>query len=164
MKPYRTIVLAGLALALAAAPALAGSTKGSKCTESTQTCLNYMATKMKDGGWVGVELDRNEATGLLVVTRVVEASPAEAAGIQPGDVLYALNGIEIRDDNQEALAAARKEWKAGQLVNYTIKRNGADRQVALTLAPMPADLLAKWIGQHMLEHATVEAVDEMSKK
>jgi predicted metalloprotease with PDZ domain len=160
---YRGIVLAILALGVAA-PAPAGSTKGAKCTESTQTCLNQMAAKMKDGGWVGVELDRNEATGLLVVTKVVEGSPAETAGIEPGDVLYALNGIEIRDDNREALAAARKEWKAGQLVNYTIKRNGADRQVALTLAPMPADLLAKWIGSHMLEHATVEAVDELSKK
>ena len=26
----------------------------------------------------------------------------------------------------------------------------------MTLAPMPADVLAKWIGQHMLQHASAE--------
>jgi hypothetical protein len=31
-----------------------------------------------------------------------------------------------------------------------------DRKVAITLAPMPADILARYIGNHMLEHATVE--------
>jgi C-terminal processing protease CtpA/Prc len=143
-------------------PAWAGS-KG-KCSYTTQECLDTMSRRIKSGGWVGVEIDQNEATHLWVVTKVVAGSPAESAGIQIGDVLYALNGIEIKDENEEDLARARKEWKPGQLVQYTIKRNGADRQVALTLAPMPADLLARWIGQHMLEHATVESASEVTRK
>jgi len=131
---------------------------------STQECLDYMTNRMKNGGWVGVEIDKNEATNLWVVTKVVDGSPAASTGIEPGDVLYALNGIEIKDENEKALAKARKEWKPGQLVNYTIKRDGEDREVAITLAPMPADLLAKWIGQHMLEHATVEVHPDLSGK
>ena len=145
-------------------PAWAGSSSKGRCTLSTQECLDTMSRRMKSGGWVGVEIDQNEATHLWVVTKVVAGSPAEAAGIQIGDLLYALNGIEIKEENDEALAKARREWKPGQLVQYTIKRNGADRQVALTLAPMPADLLARWIGQHMLEHATIESSSELTRK
>jgi C-terminal processing protease CtpA/Prc len=145
-----------LALALlAAAPSIAGET-GKKCPESTQVCLDHMATKMKTSGWVGIELDVDEKTGMMTVNKVIPGSPAEASGIQPKDVLYALNGVVIDKNNEEALYKARKEWKPGQAVTYTIKRDGMDRQVTLTLAPMPADVLARYIGLHMLEHANVE--------
>ncbi len=43
-----------------------------------------------------------------------------------------------------------------QDITYTVKRDGNDREVNLTLGPMPADVLAKWIGQHMLDHAQVD--------
>lgn len=136
---------------LATAWALAGESK--KCNLSTQDCLDQMATKMKTYGWVGVELERDNESGTLTVLKVVPGSPAEAAGIQHGDTLYALNGVRIIKDNEEALTKARKEWKPGQSVTYTIHRGGAERQVTLTLAPMPADVLARYIGEHMLEHA-----------
>jgi C-terminal processing protease CtpA/Prc len=151
----RTWVAVVAVLALAAAPLYAGE-HHSKCTMSTQDCLDHMAAKMKSGGWVGVELDQNEETGTLTVLKVVPGSPAESAGIQPGDILYALNGVQINKDNEEKLQKVRKEWQPGQSVNYTLKRNGADKQVTLTLAPMPADVLARYIGQHMLEHASAD--------
>jgi C-terminal processing protease CtpA/Prc len=104
----------------AAVPADAG-----ECSYSTQECLDYMATKMKDG-------------------------------IQPGDVLVAMNGIELSEANGEKLMQDKKNWKPGSSVNWTMKRNETDRKVAITLAPMPADILAQYIGQHMLDHAAVE--------
>jgi carboxyl-terminal processing protease len=113
-----------------------------------------MATKMKTSGWVGIEMEQDETTGALSIVKVVPGSPAEAAGLQPGDQLYALNGVEINDQNNEALAKARKDWTPGQTVNYTIKRAGQAKQITLTLAPMPADVLARFVGQHMLEHAS----------
>jgi len=150
----RTWVIVLVWTLLATAWALAGESK--KCNLSTQDCLDQMTSKMKTYGWVGVELERNDETGTLTVLKVVPGSPAETSGIQPGDLLYALNGVRIIKDNEEALSKARKDWKPGQTVNYTVKRNGADRQVALTLAPMPADVLARYIGEHMLEHATAD--------
>ena len=127
-----------------------------KCTESTQNCLDHMAAKLKSSGWVGVELERDDASGAPTVVKVVPGSPAEAAGIQSGDTLFAVNGVTISDKNEEALKKAKKDWAPGQNVNYTVKRNGQEKQVALTLAPMPADVLAKFIGQHMLEHSSNE--------
>ena len=143
-----------LLVLIAAVPAMAGY--GEKCTAGTQDCLDKMATKLKSSGFVGVELDRDEKTSILTVKSVIPATPAAAAGIQAGDILYALNGVVISEGNEEALKKARAEWKPGQQVNYTIRRDGADREVSLTLAPMPADVMAKWIGQHMMDHASVE--------
>jgi C-terminal processing protease CtpA/Prc len=138
---------------LALAPIFAGE-HGKKCTMNTQDCLDHMAAQMKSSGWVGLEMDQDENTGVLTVLKVVPGSPAEAAGIQPKDILFALNGVPIDKDHDKELYKVRKEWKPGQSVTYTIKRDGADRQVTLTLAPMPADVLARYIGQHMLEHAS----------
>ena len=123
-----------------------------KCTLSTQDCLDKMAKKMQSSGWIGVELEMDDETGVSTVQRVFPGSPAEGAGIQAGDVLYALNGVRIIKANYDALEKARKDWKPGQQVTYTIERNGAQRQVSLTLAPWPADVVAKYIGEHMLEH------------
>jgi C-terminal processing protease CtpA/Prc len=159
----RSMILAVLGLfLLASLPALAGG-EHKKCPYTTQECLDHMATKMKDSGWVGLEMDVDETSHVMTIKRVVPGSPAEAAGIQAGDVLYALNGVPITDDNEEALQKAKKDWKPGQKVTYTIKRNGLDRQVNLTLAPMPADVLAAWIGNHMLEHVSSEIAENKKK-
>jgi C-terminal processing protease CtpA/Prc len=141
---------------LAAVPLVLAGHDGKKCSYGTQDCLDHMAAKMKTGGWVGVELEKDETTGALKVLKVVPGSPAESSGIQPGDQLFALNGVEMNDKNHDALKKAKSEWKPGQTVNYTIKRNGQEKKIALTLAPMPAEVLARFIGEHMLEHATVE--------
>lgn len=144
------------ALALiASVPALAGH-DGKKCDMNTQDCLNAMAANMKNTGWIGVELDVDEASGLFKVERVVPDSPAEAAGIKAGDVLYAMNGIKLGEENEKALKKAKQGLRPGSSVTYTIKRDGYDRDVKLTLAPMPTDVMAKWIGKHMMEHATAE--------
>lgn len=161
MTTRRTWLGSLVALTLAVAPALAG--EYAKCPETTQSCLDHMATKMKTSGWVGLELDMDEASGGYKVLKVVPGSPAQNAGIQPDDVLYALNGVRLVKENEAALAKARKEWQPGQSVTYTIKRNGADREVTLTLAPMPADVLAKWIGQHMLEHVSGDLASAKTK-
>jgi S1-C subfamily serine protease len=141
----------------AAKAAMQASTK---CAYSTQECLDHMAAKLKSSGWVGIELEKDDATGQMTIQRVIPGSPAEGAGFQPGDVLFALNGIEINDRNEDALKVAKKDWKPGQTVNYVLKRNGQERKATLTLAPMPADVLAKFIGQHMLEHATTEVASK----
>ncbi len=150
MRRHLWLVILVIAV-IAVLPAFAGGDHG-KCKYSTQDCLDHMANKMKSSGWVGVELDTDVAEG-YAVTKVFPGSPAEAAGIQAGDILVALNGVAISHDNEDALMKARKDWKPGQNITYSIKRNGSERQVPLTLAAWPADALAKVVGQHMLDHA-----------
>ena len=150
--------LAAIALygTLSGAPIIAGES-ARKCSMPLQECLDRMSSSLKRTGWVGIEFDNSKVwNGGYKVMKVVPGSPAEKAGLQPGDVLYALNGVRIADENSAALAKARKEWKPGQSVTYTIKREGVDREITLTLAPMPADVMARWIGEHMKEHEAAE--------
>lgn len=142
-----------------AIPTWAGESE-KKCTMDTQACLNKMTEMLKTTGWVGIEMETDEALGKYRLTRVVPGSPAEAAGLKPGDILFAMYGIEFSEANNEQLKAARKDWKPGQEVSYTIKRGGQDKEIKLTLAPMPADVMAQWIGRHMMEHAQLANVAE----
>ena len=152
----RKTLVAMLALAvLAIVPAIAGH-DGQKCSYDTQECLNMMATKMKNSGWIGVDLDKVEGEGGLAIKAVVPGSPAEKAGLKAGDIFYAIDGVVLGEENEEKVKKAMKAWKPGTSITYTIKRDGQDRKASLTLAAMPADLLAKYIGQHMLDHASVE--------
>ena len=137
-----------LALAL---PAVARGGEG--CTRSVDQCLNAMVTKLKRTGFIGVELEGSDEGGPLVVTKVVPESPAEKVGLQVGDELLALNGIRFGKDSWEKMARVKRP---GREVTCTIKRDGEAKSMKLTLAPMPADLMAKYIGEHMMQHAKQE--------
>ena len=160
-KVAAVVMAAAMPLAFAGGEDCQGHTKDAakaahaskKCSYGTQDCLDHIA-KMQTGGWVGIEMEKNEETGALTILNVVPGSPAESAGLQAGDVLFALNGVEIKEGNDEALKAAKKDWQPGQTVNYTVKRNGYDQRVSVTLGKMPEEVLAKFVGKHMLEHAT----------
>lgn len=146
----RKLLITALLLVTAVGVADAGD---KKCDMPTQECLNMMTQYWKEHGWVGVELDPEKD---MVLTRVVANSPAEAAGLKVGDFLHAMNGIEINEENGEKIDADKKSWKVGKTVEWTIIRDGEKKNHDIVLAEMPADILAAWIGQHMLTHAQVE--------
>ena len=154
MSKTRWIPTLLLALVVAA-PAFAGGSGHGKCTEDTQTCLNAMVEKLQHRGWVGIELDKDDH-GTLTVTEVVADSPAQSAGLREGDVLLALNGIELGTKNKEKLHAMKKGMAVGKTVTYTVKRDGYKKQIDVTLGKVPEEVLAAWIGDHMLDHATIE--------
>lgn len=154
MQRHRYLALAA-AFALAISAVVAGGDHY-KCTASTQECLDKMVASLKDRGWVGLELDKDEETSGYLVTRVVPDSPAVKAGFKKGDVLLAMNGIGFGEENQEALKKAKMEQSPGKEVTYTISRKGYKRDLLVTLAPVPTEVLAQWVGGHMIEHATAE--------
>ncbi|HEV8122201.1 MAG TPA: PDZ domain-containing protein [Candidatus Polarisedimenticolia bacterium] len=139
--------------------ASSGSSSGAvhkKCPYSTQECLNTMAQRLKTAGWIGIEYD-SEQPGYPKVQKVVPGSPAEKAGLQVGDELISLNGVEIKEGNEEKMKAARGDWTPGHTAHYVVKRKGALKPIDITLGTWPADVLARYIGEHMLEHAEADA-------
>jgi S1-C subfamily serine protease len=146
-----SLYAAAAVVALVAAPAWAGS--GAKCTADTQTCLNHMAAK-KSAGWIGVEFDKS-TEGVMKVKSVVAGSPAEQAGIQPGDVLVALNGVKVSD--HEAMKKAKGAWSVGQKVTYTVERKGTATDLAVTLGAMPDHVHAAMLGAHLMDNHVTTA-------
>lgn len=143
------LTLALIATVAVACVALAGEGKHEKCTASTQECLDQMRAKLEARGWLGIEADwGKDATK---VTRVIPGGPAEAAGLKAGDVLVAINGVALAEENKEKLYAVKKGMVPGAEVTYTVKRAGAKQQVAVTLSHMPEEVIAQWIGEHMLQ-------------
>ncbi len=149
---YAMMILVGILIVLVAAPGWAGDKHMKKCELNTQDCLNKMADWAKSSGWVGIEYDPQEDSTWRIL-KVVEGSPAEAGGLKPDDIVFAMYGIEFGEENSKKLKQARKDWAPGQEVVYSVTRDGHDKKISLTLAPMPADVLAQWIGKHMMEHA-----------
>ena len=68
--------------------------------------------------------------GALVLT-LVSGGPAEIAGLRPGDVVTAVDGRPI--DAEHPLDATALGIASGQPVRLTVVRDGADRQVSVTV-------------------------------
>jgi predicted metalloprotease with PDZ domain len=147
--------IVALVVALAI-PVIAGE-KG-KCTMDTQSCLDAYVTKLEQRGWVGIEMDKSSEAKGLVITRVVPGSPAEAAGLEADDLLLAVNGVKFADNTEDHCAtceATKDGWTPGSEVQYVVARNGEKMKVDVTLGQIPPDVMAQWVGHHMLQHATV---------
>jgi len=127
------------------------SNKG--CTMSAEECTKHMA-EAKNHGWLGIQYDKTE-DGTAVIKDVVKGSPADKAGFRSGDVLLALNGIEMNDDNSARLKAAWKPLTPGSTVDYTVKRAGATKDITVTLGKMPEDVYNAMVAEHMKEHVDV---------
>jgi C-terminal processing protease CtpA/Prc len=125
----------------------------SGCTMSKEECLKSMA-EAKNRGWLGIQYDNTE-DGTTVVKSVFKGSPAERAGFQSGDVLYALNGIEMNDANQDRVKTTWKSLKSGSVATYTVKRSGASKDLTVTLGTMPEEVYQQMVAEHMKEHVAV---------
>lgn len=147
----RSLVTLVIALvAVAAAPVLAGD---GHCDGTPEECLKKMTSKLENKAWLGVELEPGDH-GHYRITRVVPDSPAEQAGFQAGDVLLAMNGVKWSEDNKEAFKKASYELHPGSTAEYVVKRDGQKVKLEATLAHIPRDVMAQWVGDHMLESHT----------
>ncbi len=131
--------------------AMAASDKG--CPTSKADCAKHMAD-MKNHGWLGIQYDHTE-DGSNVVKEVVKGSPADKAGFRSGDVLYALNGIEMNEANAARIKAAWKPLLPGSTVDYTVKRGGQAEDLKVTLGKMPEEVYEAMVDNHMKEHVEV---------
>ena len=72
--------------------------------------------RARNGGYLGIFV-RETSPGTIVVERLHEGSGAEAAGLKPGDVIQAVNGIEL--ENADELI--RRLWSPRKLT-LSVKR------------------------------------------
>jgi 2-alkenal reductase len=75
--------------------------------------------------------------GQQVVVTVESGSPAAKAGLQPGDVITALDGTKITSENP--LINELFTHQPGDKVTLTIERNGSSQKLTVTLGERPAN-------------------------
>jgi putative serine protease PepD len=83
--------------------------------------------------YLGVSLPDS---GAATIEKVSPDTPADAAGLQAGDQVTAVDGKTI--DSGDALREAIDAKKPGDKITLTIKRNGNERTVQVTLGQRPA--------------------------
>ncbi len=71
------------------------------------------------------------ATEGAVVAQVEPGSPAERAGLKRGDVLVAIDGVQVRSATQVRNHVGLK--RVGQAVDLTVVRNGSRRVLTATI-------------------------------
>jgi uncharacterized iron-regulated protein len=71
----------------------------------------------------------------LEIERVIPGSPAEKAGLLPGDRLKAVEGKDIRALREIHEALAEKGW--GKEITLTILRDGIKKEITVTLPTAP---------------------------
>ena len=123
-------------------------------------------------GWLGVSIqevtqelaeqfEAPDASGALIGD-VVEDSPAEAAGLQRGDVIRRYNGTDVKDSaHLRALVAGTPPRTTATV---TVLRDGVSLERSVTIADLPEDVTALRSSEggtssnHVLSGLTVEPV------
>jgi hypothetical protein len=83
---------------------------------------------------IGVVLkEKGDAKGLWI-ERVIPESPAEKAGLLPGDQLVSVEGKEITKVKDIHDALSEKGW--GKEISFTIIREGIKKEITVTLPPL----------------------------
>jgi Do/DeqQ family serine protease len=110
---------------------------------------NVMEQIIKTGGvtrgWIGVEVQeitpelaesfRLPSTEGALIAGVMRGSPADKAGIRPGDVLLAIGGRKVKDaENMLELIAGLEPGRPGQV---TLRRDGKELEVQAMIGKRP---------------------------
>jgi serine protease Do len=74
----------------------------------------------------------------VAVMQVVSGSPADAAGLQPGDVIQKIDGKDV--NTADDLTKAIKGTKPGQTVNLQVWSGGLKKLVSVKTSERPADI------------------------
>jgi S1-C subfamily serine protease len=80
-------------------------------------------------GFVGIEFD--DADGAVVVKKVLPGSPAEKAGLKPGDKIEQVKNVGI--DGGRDLARALAKAGVGQTLQVTVKRGDKTEELTVEL-------------------------------
>lgn len=89
---------------------------------------------------IGASVSQNIATGVSTVVRVFKGTPAEAAGILPGDVFYKVNGEEVGGVELTLLVNNYIKGEEGTEVQITMYRPGTDEYKDFTVTRKKLDI------------------------
>ncbi len=114
-------------------------------TDSDRAVRSFSFSFDSDGGYLGVQTEEISKENIakfglwevkgVGVESVVEGSPAQAAGLQKGDVIIKVNGDEITSTRK--LTRLIGEISPDHQARITVLRGGSEREIPVTLGKRP---------------------------
>lgn len=98
--------------------------------EETANFNNANTGKLFEG--IGAELGYNQNSNIIIVAPI-NGSPAQKAGVLPGDIIYKVDGVEVKTTDKVEDIVTKIRGKAGTEVKLTFIRKGADDPVEITI-------------------------------
>ncbi|QPJ65417.1 MAG: Do family serine endopeptidase [Candidatus Nitrohelix vancouverensis] len=108
-------------------------------------------------GWLGASVqdlnpEMQEHFGLAraegaLVSQVMERSPAQIAGVQPGDVVLSINGKGVKNRSEYLDRVAT--YAIGNSMRMSLWRHGKEMSVSLKVAPLPKDFVERFVASRM---------------
>ena len=96
--------------------------------------IEELKTKGKvERGWLGIKVQETEKG--IVISTIMENSPAQKAGIEVGDILLAIDGVQI--ENPRTFARSIAEQHCGEVLTVEVLRNRVKQIRNLTVEPLP---------------------------
>ncbi|HEX77046.1 MAG TPA: PDZ domain-containing protein [Dehalococcoidia bacterium] len=102
-------------------------------------------TQVRAPGWLGITVDPiqkqlawwldMEGVNGVIILKVSPNSPADEAGLEPKDIIIAVNGLSFETPGQ--IIAALRGLKAGDEITLTILRNGAEQEITVVVSQRP---------------------------
>jgi putative serine protease PepD len=112
--------------------------------EDTKVADTIIGGKQVRHAYLGVQLNGSSAGGAQISTQlqsnsspVTSGSPASKAGLQPGDLITAINGKPVSSTDQ--FIATLDTYSPGDVVTLTVKRGGRTLSIKVTLGTRPAE-------------------------
>jgi S1-C subfamily serine protease len=87
--------------------------------------------------WIGIHGVDVADSGGAQVQDLIDKGPAAAAGLQPGDVIVHIDGLEI--DRMSDLSIRLRAYEPGAVVNIGVLRDGMTEQFSVALTQRPDD-------------------------
>lgn len=128
----------------------------------------YIADTTGNFVGIGIYMVQDTNTNRILVLSPIKGGPAEKAGIQPGDYILEVDGVEYKGD-QMSVAAAKIKGEANTKVKIKVLRNNETKEYELTrenikLNPVEGKVLENNIGYIEFSSFDEGTADEFKTK
>jgi serine protease Do len=120
-------------------------------TPAAMAADGYLGVRIQDvDDALAAALDLDDVEGVLI-SEVMEDSPAEEAGLQRGDLVLTINGREASDSGYFTRRVRRLD--AGETATLEILRKGNPMTISVTLAEVPENEFFETAPRHIRLHS-----------